>query len=78
MINSSAPLIAPAAKAFSADPETFERWVWTKWQIRDLIGTLSGRGCQVYLSMFSVYAENEHHHEWLSDHQEALGVWVGM
>lgn len=58
--------------------EARERQVWTNWQIRDLIKELSQLGCQVYLSMFSVYAQNAHHHEWLSDHQEALGVWVGM
>jgi len=58
--------------------EERRRQEWTNWQIRDLVNGLSELGCQVFLSMFSVYHQNKYHHEWLSDHQEALGVWVGQ
>ena len=51
------------------------RQEWTNYQIRRLVQTLTTRGCPVYVSFFTVWQQDKYHHEWLSDHQEALQVW---
>lgn len=52
-----------------------ERQEWTSGQLRELIAQLHARGVKAYVSVFTRFYGNKYHHEWLSDHPEALRVY---
>ncbi len=58
-----------------AGNEERRRQDWTNFQLRDLVGSLHNAGIKVYLSLFTVFYQDKHHHEWTSDHHEALQEW---
>jgi hypothetical protein len=58
-----------------AGNEERRRQDWTNFQLRSLVKSLQQAGVKVYLSLFTVFYQNEHHHEWMSDHPEALQEW---
>jgi hypothetical protein len=58
---------------------------WTNYDLRELVSGLEGRGAETYLGIMGVYTGedatainhyNVGHHEWLTDHQELMGVWT--
>lgn len=55
-----------------------ERQEWTAAQLRELIARLHARGIKAYLTVFTRFYGNKFHHEWLSDHPEALMVFRGL
>ncbi len=55
-----------------------ERQEWTAGQLRELIAHLHARGMRAYLTVFTRFYANKYHHEWLSDHPEALQVFRGL
>lgn len=55
--------------------EERRRQEWTNFQLKNLVDCLHSAGVEVYLSLFTVFYQNKHHHEWMSDHPEALQEW---
>jgi hypothetical protein len=55
--------------------EERKRQVWTNFQLKSLVDNLHNAGVEVYLSLFTVFYKNKYHHEWMSDHPEALQEW---
>lgn len=55
-----------------------ERQEWTSGQLRALIAELHARGIEVFLTVFTRFYDDRFHHEWLSDHPEALQVFRGL
>jgi len=59
-----------------AGNEVRRRQVWTASQLKELIGRLQRAGSKVFLSNFTHYLQDKFHHEWLTDHREALQVYA--
>ncbi len=55
--------------------EERRRQEWTNFELKSLIGNLHKAGIEVYLSLFTVFYENKHHQEWMSEHPESLQEW---
>jgi hypothetical protein len=55
-----------------------ERQEWTSGQLRELIAQLHARRIEAYLTVLTRFYANKFHHEWLSDHPEALMVFRGL
>jgi hypothetical protein len=54
--------------------ETRRRQIWTRYQLKALIGQLHQAGSKVYLSNFTHFLDNRFHHEWMADHPEVKQV----
>lgn len=55
-----------------------QRQVWTNRQLQGLIRNLQARGVKVFLTVFTRWYGNQHHHEWLADHQEVFMVFKSL
>jgi hypothetical protein len=55
-----------------------DRQEWTAGQLSELIAHLHARGIKAYLTVFTRFYANKYHHEWLSDHPEALQIVRGL